>query len=322
MKNIVIIATGGTIAGSGIASSYKAGQIDVNEILATIPRINELASIRLIDFCQKDSNDITEKDWLELRSLCYALGCDKEVDGIVITHGTDSFEETAYFLNLTLDIDKPVVMTGAMRPATATSADGPMNLYEAVALACRPKAKDAGVLAVFADTIYSGRDITKTNSLKTNAFDMGDVGMLGYMRDDKVYMQNLPYRLHTYQSEFARAEFDVLPEVEIYYVHTDCDPQLLAWMLDRYEGVVIAGSGSGNYPKAIQEVIENYEGRAKIVRASRLLEGSVFESDVFDPLHKTIPAYRLSPHKARILLMLALAQGYEQADLDRVFELY
>ena len=322
MKNIVIIATGGTIAGSGIASSYKAGQIDVNEILATIPRINELASIRLIDFCQKDSNDITEKDWLELRSLCYALGCDKEVDGIVITHGTDSFEETAYFLNLTLDIDKPVVMTGAMRPATATSADGPMNLYEAVALACRPKAKDAGVLAVFADTIYSGRDITKTNSLKTNAFDMGDVGMLGYMRDDKVYMQNLPYRLHTYQSEFARAEFDVLPEVGIYYVHTDCDPQLLAWMLDRYDGVVIAGSGSGNYPKAIQEVIENYEGRAKIVRASRLLEGSVFESDVFDPLHKTIPAYRLSPHKARILLMLALAQGYEQADLDRVFELY
>lgn len=322
MKNIVIIATGGTIAGSGIASSYKAGQIDVNEILATIPRINELASIRLIDFCQKDSNDITEKDWLELRSLCYALGCDKEVDGIVITHGTDSFEETAYFLNLTLDIDKPVVMTGAMRPATATSADGPMNLYEAVALACRPKAKDAGVLAVFADTIYSGRDITKTNSLKTNAFDMGDVGMLGYMRDDKVYMQNLPYRLHTYQSEFARAEFDVLPEVGIYYVHTDCDPQLLAWMLDRYEGVVIAGSGSGNYPKAIQEVIENHEGRVKIVRASRLLEGSVFESDVFDPFHKTIPAYRLSPHKARILLMLALAQGYEQADLDRVFELY
>lgn len=151
---------------------------------------------------------------------------------------------------------------------------------------------------------------------------MGDVGMLGYMRDDKVYMQNLPYRLHTYQSEFARAEFDVLPEVGIYYVHTDCDPQLLAWMLDRYDGVVIAGSGSGNYPKAIQEVIENYEGRAKIVRASRLLEGSVFESDVFDPLHKTIPAYRLSPHKARILLMLALAQGYEQADLDRVFELY
>lgn len=144
MKNIVIIATGGTIAGSGIASSYKTGQIDVNEILATIPRINELASIRLIDFCQKDSNDITEKDWLGLRSLCYALGCDKEVDGIVITHGTDSFEETAYFLNLTLDIDKPVVMTGAMRPATATSADGPMNLYEAVALACRPKAKDAG----------------------------------------------------------------------------------------------------------------------------------------------------------------------------------
>lgn len=322
MKNIVIIATGGTIAGSGIASSYKTGQIDVNEILATIPRINELASIRLIDFCQKDSNDIAEKDWLGLRSLCYALGCDKEVDGIVITHGTDSFEETAYFLNLTLDIDKPVVMTGAMRPATATSADGPMNLYEAVALACRPKAKDAGVLAVFADTIYSGRDITKTNSLKTNAFDMGDVGILGYMRDDKVYMQNLPYRLHTYQSEFARAEFDVLPEVGIYYVHTDCDPQLLAWMLDRYDGVVIAGSGSGNYPKAIQEVIENYEGRAKIVRASRLLEGSVFESDVFDPLHKTIPAYRLSPHKARILLMLALAQGYEQADLDRVFELY
>lgn len=322
MKTIAIIATGGTIAGQGSASNYKAGEIDVNSIIESIPRINELANLHLISLCQKDSNDMSEKDWLDLRNLCYALGNDESVDGIVITHGTDSFEETAYFLNLTLDIDKPVVMTGAMRPATATSADGPMNLYEAVALACDEQAKDAGILAVFSDTIYSGRNITKTNSIKTDAFKMGEFGTLGYMRDEKVYLQNMPYRLHTYQSEFAKKDYQILPKVGIYYVHACCDPELLSWMLNCYDGVVLAGSGSGNYPKTIQDVINAYTGKAKIVRSSRILEGAVFDSEVFDPLNKTIPAYRLSPHKARILLMVALANGYDDQALQRVFEYY
>ena len=174
MKNIALISTGGTIAGSGRMSEYEAGTLDVRSIIDSIPEIKSLANLKLFPLCSKDSNDITEKDWLALRDLCHQLEKDPSIDGIVITHGTDTFEETAFFLNLTLQNRKPVVMTGAMRPASAVSADGPMNLYEAVSLASHPNAYKAGVLAVFADTIYSARDLVKTNSLKTNAFDMGE----------------------------------------------------------------------------------------------------------------------------------------------------
>ena len=134
---------------------------------------------------------------------------------------------------------------------------------------------------------------------------MGEFGTLGYMRDEKVYLQNMPYRMHTYQSEFSTLEYDTLPKVSIYYVHADCDPKLLEWMLAHNDGVVLAGSGSGNYPDSIRRVLETNETSCVVVRASRILEGAVFDSDVFDPLRKTIPAYRLSPHKARILLMVA-----------------
>lgn len=216
MKNIALISTGGTIAGSGRMSEYEAGTLDVRSIIDSIPEIKSLANLKLFPLCSKDSNDITEKDWLALRDLCHQLEKDPSIDGIVITHGTDTFEETAFFLNLTLQNRKPVVMTGAMRSASAVSADGPMNLYEAVSLASHPNAYKAGVLAVFADTIYSARDLVKTNSLKTNAFDMGEYGALGFMRDEHVYFENMPYRKHTCESLFAHLEYSQLPRVGIF----------------------------------------------------------------------------------------------------------
>ena len=201
---------------------------------------------------------------------------------------------------------RSVVLTGSMRPATATSADGPMNLYQAVALACHMEAWQAGVLAVISDTIYSGRDLQKTNSYKTDAFKMGEFGSLGYMRDDHVYLLNAPFKKHTFQTIFSKMEFDDLPKVEIFYVHTDSDPELLKFMLGMYDGLVLAGTGSGNYPTKIKEVLENYTGECTVVRASRVLEGAVFDSEIFDSKRVTIPAYKFSAQKARILLMLAL----------------
>ena len=189
MKNIVIIATGGTIAGSGDAgkaADYQAGRISVSDILESVPSIRSLAHLKTVQMCNIDSNDMDEERWIALRDLIDAYGADPDVDGIVVTHGTDTLEETAFFLNLTLRHDLPVVLTGSMRPATAASADGPMNLYQAVALACSEEARGAGVLAVFSDTIYSGRDIRKSNSYKTDAFEIGHFGSLGYMRDDQV----------------------------------------------------------------------------------------------------------------------------------------
>lgn len=307
MKTIAIIATGGTIAGSGQigeAAMYKAGTINVNDIVETIPQIEKIAHIKTYQLYNLDSNDIGLEQWLELRKMCHQLEADPEIDGIVITHGTDTLEETAFFLNLTLNCHKPVVLTGAMRPATATSADGPMNLYQAVALACSEDAYESGVLAVFSDTIYSGRDMQKTNSYKTDAFKMGEFGSLGYMRDDSVYLLNSPHKRHTFQTEFSHLDITKLPQVGIYYIHSDADDELLKYMLAKYDGVIIAGTGSGNYSSVIQNTIREYDGNAVIVRSSRVLEGAVFDSHIFDNEKKTVPALKFSAQKARILLQL------------------
>lgn len=324
-KNIVIIATGGTIAGSGRpgeAGEYRAGTLPVQTILDSIPQIQDLANIEMVAFCSKDSNDITQFDVLGLKQLVENYEHDPNVDGIVITHGTDTLEETSFCLNVILNITKPVVMTGAMRPATATSADGPMNLYQSVALASSEDARNKGVLVVISDSIYSGRDLTKVNSIKTDAFEVGDPGPVGYMQDNHVYLLHTPYRRHTVHSRFSTCNLNLKKKVEIYYCHGNSDPRLLQFMLDHYDGLVLAGTGSGNYSSAVQNVIENYDGPCKIVRSSRLLQGAAFDSDIFDPKHKTIAAHRLSPHKARILLLLGLDQNLSDEELRALFREY
>ena len=321
-KRIAVIATGGTIAGSGKigeAGLYKAGTLSVQSILSSIPQIEELADLHLETVCSKDSNDISMEDLCAIKSAAERFEQDPSIDGIVITHGTDTLEETAFFLNLVLNVTKPVVMTGAMRPATAASADGPMNLYQAVALAADCKAAKMGVLAVLSDTIYSGRDLTKVNSIKTDAFEVGDPGPIGYMQDGRVYLIHSPYRRHTFYSRFSCPIPEKLASVEIFYVHAQSDPELLRYMLERYDGVVLAGSGSGNYSGEIEDIIESYEGPCTIIRASRLIEGAAFDSPVFDPKEKTIPAHRLSPHKARILLQMGLSSSCSKEELRRLF---
>lgn len=321
-KQIAIVATGGTIAGTGRpgeTAEYTAGTLPVDSIIESIPSIRDLADLRMETLCSKDSNDITISDIFALKKMVEELDADEAVDGIVITHGTDTLEETAFMLNLILNVQKPVVMTGAMRPATGTSADGPMNLYQAVALARDPRARGMGVLAVICDTIYSGRDLTKINSIKTDAFEVADPGPVGYMQDDQAYLIHTPYRRHTCYSRFCKEMGPLDKKVEIFYVHADSDPALLSWMLEHYDGVVIAGTGAGNYPASIERVIENWSGDCVIVRASRLIEGAAFDSPVFDPLKKTIPAHRLSPHKARILLLLGLCQNLNREEISRLF---
>ncbi|MBF0579130.1 asparaginase [Erysipelotrichaceae bacterium RD49] len=324
-KKVAIVATGGTIAGSGRigeSAQYRAGTLSVNSILETIPQINELADLEVYPFCAKDSNDITLEDGLGLKTLVEELCQNPEIEGVVITHGTDTLEETSFFLNLILNVSKPVVMTGAMRPATATSADGPMNLYQSVALAAHPQAHNMGVLVVIGDTIYSGRDLTKINSIKTDAFEVADPGPVGYMQDDQVFMVHQPYRRHTVYSRFGQDPGPLDKRVEIFYVHINSDPNLLRYMLDTYDGVVIAGTGAGNYSSAIKEVIESYQGNCVIVRASRLLEGSAFDSPVFDPGKITIPALRLSPHKARLLLLLGLSHNLSKEEIKQLYREY
>lgn len=324
-KNIIIIATGGTIAGSGDAgkaADYQAGRIDVSAIVSSVPAIADLAELTTIQLYNIDSNDMEEAKWLRLRDLINYYGKDPSVDGIVVTHGTDTLEETAFFLNLTISHDKPVVLTGSMRPATATSADGPMNLYQAVALACSKEAAHAGILAVFSDTIYSGRDIQKINSYKTDAFEIGDFGCLGYMRDDQVYFLSKSGKPHTSHSIFSSLKIEALPKVSIAYYHCGADPQLLSLLSANSDGLVIAGSGSGNYSSAWKEQLHCLAKDHIIVRSSRVLQGIVFDSPYFDPNRDTIPSYTLSPQKARILLMLSLLTTKDKDKIRLLFETY
>lgn len=324
-KKVAIISTGGTIAGAGKPGQsgiYKAGLISIDEIIQSVPEVKDIADLEVYNVCSKDSNDITWEDILKIKETAERLENDPTIDGMVITHGTDTMEETAFALNLILDVHKPVVITGAMRPATATSADGPMNLMQAISLACSPHTKEMGVLALISDTIYSGRDLTKVNSIKTDAFETADPGPIGYMQDENAYLLHQPYRRHTFYSRFAKDTPINLPRTAIYYVHSQDDPELLDYMLDRYDGVVIAGSGSGNYSTKIKEVIENHADDCMVIRSSRLLEGAAFESPVFDPKGVTIPAHRLSPHKARILLSLGLAHQLSKKELAQLYKEY
>ena len=326
MKNIVIVATGGTIAGSGElgkATNYHAGKIDINEIIDSIPMINEIANLRAIQLFNVDSNEMDEKRWLVLANKINELTSCKDVDGVVVTHGTDTLDETAYFLNLTIHTYKPVVLTGAMRPASATSADGPINLYQAVCLASCDDALGHGVMAVFSSTIYSGREIQKINNFKTDAFEQKDFGCLGYMNDDKVMIFSRTFKKHTLQSIFSEKQINKLPSVGIVYYYAGAKPDILTMMAQTHQGIVIIGSGSGDYSQMWLKEIERLSKMGIVfVRSSRVNQGIVYESDVFDPHHVCIPANTLSGQKARVLLMLSLSITDDVSEIKRIFNEY
>ena len=309
MKTIAIVATGGTIAGTGKkgkTAAYHAGEIDIDSIIETIPEINI------------DSNEMTHEKWLILKNNIEEILSDDTIDGAVVTHGTDTLDETAYFLTLTLNTPKPVVLTGAMRPATATSADGPFNLC----LACHGESYNRGVLALFSNTIYSGRDIEKVNNFKIDAFDQRSLGCLGYMQDQEVYFYTQTSKIHTIKSRFNK-RIDSIKSVAIAFYYSGADAKILYDLASDHEGIVIAGSGSGNYSQAWLKAIEELSEKGTIfVRSSRISQGIVFDDEIFDPHHLCISSNTLSPQKARVLLMLALTQTHDRDEIREIFLQY
>lgn len=327
MKNIVIVATGGTIAGvgeKGKTVAYHAGEISVEDILASIPNVKKLANISEVQLMNVDSNEMNEKSWLLLASTINQLIKQEDVDGIVVTHGTDTIEETAYFLNLTIDSYKPVVITGAMRPATATSADGPYNLYQAIALASSDDAFGQGVMVLFSNTIYSGRDVQKVNNYKIDAFDQKSFGCLGYMQDEHVYFFSTSFKLHTFGSMFSKQLPLQLPKVGIAYYYAGADANIIEYLASSCEGIILVGSGNGNYSKDWMAMIDKcyLEKGTLFVRASRVPLGIVFNDHVFDPHERCIASNTLSAQKARILLSLALTQTHQIQEIKEIFEIY
>lgn len=324
LRKVIILGTGGTIAGvgtPGLSTGYFSGGMDIESLITGVPGLKDLAWLVGEQIANVNSDDITQEDWLRLTRRINELAARDDIAGFVITHGTDTLEETAFFLNLTVKTRKPVVITGAMRPATALSPDGPFNLYQAVALASSPEAAGKGVLAVFSDAIYSARDVQKGSTFHVDAFSSDDFGCLGYIRDTKPYFYNAPVKKHTLRSEFDISGISELPKVAISYFHVDADPETLNFQYMKSDGLIIAGAGNGEMSLLWEQEMRKFEPAGKpIVITSRIHDGIV-------TLHRPVPSNvfsgdTLNPQKARILLMLALTRTHDIPSIRKMFEVY
>lgn len=326
--DIVILATGGTIAGAaatGTQSGYTSGAVTIDAMLAAVPGISDLANVKGEQISNVGSQDMSFDIMLKLARRINELLAGPDVDGIVVTHGTDTMEETAYFLNLTVKSDKPVVLVGSMRPSTAVSADGPLNLYNGVGVAVDPQAKGRGVLLVMNDWIHAAHSLTKTSTTAVQTFMSplrGLVGVAAYGKND--FYSTPPWK-HTTQSEFDVTGVTKLPRVDIIYACADMSPDLIdSAAANGAKGIVIAGVGNGNMNKASLDAAARVAKKGVVVvRSSRVATGSVGRNvEVNDDELGLIASDELNPQKARILLSLALLKSHTPQELQEMFYEY
>jgi len=324
----VILATGGTIAGAaatGTQSAYTSGAVTIDAMIAAVPGINDLATLKGEQISNVGSQDMSFAIMLTVAKRCNALLAQNDVDGIVVTHGTDTMEETAYFLNLTVKSDKPVVLVGSMRPSTAVSADGPLNLYNAVAIAADPNAKGRGVLVLMNDWIHAAHSLTKTSTTDVQTFQSPLRGLAGVASYGKNDWYNNPTWKHTNQTEFDISKVDKLPRVDIIYACADMSPDLIESAASKgAKGIVIAGVGNGNMTKAAVETAAKVAKKGVVVvRSSRVPTGLVGRNvEINDDENNFVASDELNPQKARILLMLALLKKPTNAELQKMFQTY
>jgi len=328
LPNIVILATGGTIAGAaatGTQAGYTSGAVTIDAMLAAVPGIKELANVKGEQISNVGSQDMSVDIMLTLAKRINALLAQQDIDGIVVTHGTDTMEETAFFLNLVVKSNKPVVMVGSMRPSTAVSADGPLNLFNAVGVAVDPDAKGRGVLVVMNDWIHGAHSLTKTSTTAIQTFMSplrGVVGISSYGKND---FYNSPQWKHTTASEFDITNVTKLPRVDILYACADMSPDLIdASASNGAKGIIIAGVGNGNMNKESLEAAAKVAKRGVVVvRSSRVVTGTVGRNvEVNDDEMNFVASDELNPQKSRILLMLALLKPRTMANIQSLFYSY
>lgn len=322
-----LLATGGTIAGAQTSGGrgYRAAAFSTEALLAAVPQAGDLARLEVEQVASIGSQDMDDATWLKLAARTQAAVDQREVAGVVITHGTDTMEETAYFLNLVVQTEKPIVLVGAMRPATAISADGPMNLYNAVAVAAHPQARARGVLVVANDEIHFAREVTKTNTTQVGTFRASARGLAGLVNAGRLHLFAPPVRRHTQASEFSIAGLTGLPRVEIVYAHAGLRRDLIdAAVAAGARGLVIAGVGDGNLSApALAAAIEAARRGVAIVRASRTGGGVIERNiEVDDEAHGFIAADELNPPKARVLVALGLTRTADPRALQELFHTY
>ncbi len=326
---VMILATGGTIAGAQASTAeagYKSGSFSVNDLIKAVPQLGDLAEISGEQVANIGSQTMNHEVWLKLATRVNEV-LKGDIDGVVITHGTDTMEETAYFLGLVVKSDKPVVLVGSMRPATAISADGPANLYNAVALATNPAAKGRGPLIVLNDEIHYAHEVEKTNSTQLDTFKSPNRGRAGVMNTGKAYFFSPNATRHTTNSEFSvdgKAVKD-LPRVEIVYSYANFGRDMIDFLVSKgVKGIVLAGVGDGNSTdEAIAALADAAKKGVTVVRASRTGSGLVVRNvEVDDDKLGFVAAMELNPQKARILLMLGLMKTQDPKALQKLFMEY
>ncbi|HET6371491.1 MAG TPA: type II asparaginase [Nitrospiria bacterium] len=326
---IVILATGGTIAGAQASTTeagYKAGSFSVDQLISAVPALKDIADLSGEQVANIGSQTMTNEVWLKLAQRVNEV-LKGDAAGVVITHGTDTLEETAYFLSLVVKSDKPVVLVGSMRPATAIGADGPANLYNAVALAANPQAAGRGPLVVINDEIFYARDIQKMNSTQLDTFKGPNRGRAGVMSTGKAYFFYQNNMRHTTKSQFSvdGVKPADLPRVDIIYSYSNLGRDMIDFLVQKgVKGIVLAGVGDGNTTdEAIAGLADAAKKGVAVVRSTRTGSGIVARNvEVDDDKLGFIASMELSPQKARILLMLGLMQTKDPKKLQEMFYKY
>ena len=312
LAHVLVLATGGTIAGSAdprAANAYNAGKVSAEALIASVPGLDAVAVLSAEQISSIGSQDMNDKVWFDLASRIKAAIDSKEINGIVITHGTDTMEETAFFLDNIFDTDIPIVLVGSMRPSSAIGADGPANLYEAVKVAASPQSKGRGVLVVLNDTIQDARWAQKMHTTSVETFMSPNAGPVGFV--DPATIRYLAPPLPR-RASLKLPPSPPLPRVDIIYAHANMDGAPIADAIKRgAKGIVLAGVGDGNTSKeAIDALAEAAKQGVLVVRSARVGSGFVNRNvEVNDDQLGFVVSYDLNPQKARILAELLIANG-------------
>ena len=331
LPRVALIITGGTIDSVGkdrldLAWYIEAGKrLNTGELLAQLPELETIAKIEEVPFRRLPSHALVDKDWLDMAQTIHEIFDGNKAQGIVITHGTNTIEETAYFLNLTLKTDKPVVVVGSMRPASALSADGYLNLVNAIKVAADPNSRGRGALLVMNDTIYSGRDVTKNSTYRVQAFQSRDLGPLGYAdADGRIVYYHQSLKKHTVATEFDVRGLKSLPRVDVVVSYVGADGKMIeAAAAAGAKGIVSAATGAGRPTPAEDEAFDRmYKEKGVIMcLCSRVASGRVVRSPGLAK-RGFVAGDNLQPWKARALLALALTKTSNADEIQRMFDEY
>lgn len=305
---IVLLATGGTIAGIGELGKdigYQSGSLPAEKIAGAVPGLSDIAEIKTIQVCNLNSDDMTDSIWIDLAQRINDLSREPDTDGFVVTHGTDTLEETAYFLNLTIKTGKCVVVTGAMHPATSSAPDGPANLLLAVQAAASDANRGKGVLVAFGGALIPARAVVKNHTSSLDAITLDSDAQE-------------PGRRHTTSTEFDVSGLKALPKVPVLYFNVDADPGFVEYAASNSDGIVIAGAGAGEFSQAWRSALERC--KVPVVVSSRTGCGPVLQETMVCP--NAVAAGTLQPAKAAVLLRLALTRTRDTEELIRIFDTY